>query len=67
MNINPCAVISQQALFAFVQGAVLVYLIFSLAILITAYLCRSKRIDGRDTLKYKPYLSSARHLTDVRS
>ena len=67
MNISQCVGMSQQALSAFVLGALSAYSIFLLVILMFYSLYKSSRTDGQGALKYKPYLHSSAHITDVRS
>ena len=54
-------------LIAFALGGLSAYLILSLLILIFVSLSRSSPTAGRGTTKYKPFLNSARHITDVKS
>ena len=66
MNTNLCSDIAQQALPAFFQGAAWAFLTLSLYILISLYSSKSNRISGRTKTKWKPYLHSGHHLTDIR-
>lgn len=67
MNISPCADTASQALIAFGLGAASVYLISLLVTLLFVFLSRSNRTGGPTQPKWKPYLGSARHITDVKS
>lgn len=67
MNISLCDFTSSPELIAFAAGALSVYGISLLFTLLLCCLCRSSPTAGRDTMRYKPYLNSSRHITDVRS
>lgn len=67
MNINLWHEIARQALWCFALGALWAFLTISLYFLISCGWFRSNRTAGQAKSKWKPYLNSARHLTDVRS
>lgn len=67
MNTNQWIGILPVELTSFVLGGLSAYLILSLLILIFVSLSRSSPTAGRGTTKYKPFLNSARHITDVKS
>lgn len=67
MNINLWNEIVQQAHILCGLAALLVSLTILLYTLISSASFRSKQTVGPRTMKWKPYLHSGHHITDVRS
>lgn len=67
MNTEVLHAILPLARTAFAQGAALACLTISLYFLISLGSFKSKATDGRAKPKWKPYLASGHHITDVKS